>query len=190
MQPTEKSAEKEQAFMRWVEQYSDLLYSHCILHGFDRDTTKDLVQDTFYSAWKQMENFEGRATVKNWLFVILKNKITDYYRKASNRLKVTLSESDQHFDASGHWATPAFPKEFVVHATDPVEVDEFYKIFERCSNKLISLQRIVFNMKYFDDTDSETICSKLAITPNYYWTILHRAKVQLRACLEKNWLNR
>ena len=42
-------------------------------------------------------------------------------------------------------------------------------------------------MKYIDDCDSEKICKELSITPSNYWVILHRAKVQLRACLEKNW---
>jgi len=45
----------------------------------------------------------------------------------------------------------------------------------------------VFFMKYMDDLASDDICTQLSITSNNYWTILHRAKVQLRACLEKNW---
>ena len=45
-------------------------------------------------------------------------------------------------------------------------------------------------MKYVDDLDSESICRQLGITPNNYWVLLHRAKVQLRACLEKNWLKK
>ena len=43
-------------------------------------------------------------------------------------------------------------------------------------------------MKYMDELESDEICMQLSITSNNYWTILHRAKVQLRACLEKNWL--
>ena len=42
-------------------------------------------------------------------------------------------------------------------------------------------------MKYLDDMDSEEICKELNISSSNYWVLLHRAKVQLRSCIEVNW---
>ena len=175
--------EKVEQFKNWVRDYSDILFSHAMSHGFDRDSARDFVQETFYSAWKNMDGFEGKASVKNWLFVILKNKMTDHYRKASGHSKILISEYDSEFDSSGHWAKGSYPKELIIHPADT----DFHQILDGCSSKLNKIQKAVFFMKYVDDVQSEDICVQLSLSANNYWTILHRAKVQLRACLEKNW---
>lgn len=178
---------KDEQFKGWVRSYSDLLYGHARLHGFDTDQAKDLVQETFLSAWRNMDGFEGKASVKNWLFVILKNKITDHFRKSANRASTSISEFDAQFDDAGHWAKPWYPKELTIDPTDQSDQRDLQSILESCSGKLNKVQKAVFVMKYVDDLESNDICGQLSITANNYWTILHRAKVQLRACLEKNW---
>jgi len=46
---------------------------------------------------------------------------------------------------------------------------------------------VVFSLKYIDDEATETICKEVGITTSNYWVMIHRAKLQLRECLEKNW---
>lgn len=179
---------KEDLFRKWVHEYSDILYSHAILRGFDRDEAKDLIQDTFYSAWKNMDGFEGKASVKNWLFVILKNKITDLYRKNLKYGKVQISEEDGYFDETGHWTKSTFPKALIIDPSHHSESSDLIQILENCSSKLNKIHKTVFFMKYVDEMESDVICGELSISPNNYWTILHRAKVQLRSCIEKHWL--
>lgn len=187
MSQTLSETNKEQQFKSWVREYSDMLFGHAVLRGFDHDSARDLVQDTFFSAWKNIEGFEGRASVKNWLFVILKNKITDHYRKTEAHANTLISDYDTQFDDTGHWAKVSYPKELTVDPAEPQDRDDFHKILEGCSGKLNKIQKAIFFMKYMDDLESDDICMQLSITANNYWTILHRAKVQLRACLEKNW---
>jgi RNA polymerase sigma-70 factor (ECF subfamily) len=45
----------------------------------------------------------------------------------------------------------------------------------------------VFSLKYIDDEATEIICKEVGITSSNYWVMIHRAKLQLRECLEKNW---
>ncbi|NJE06742.1 DUF1492 domain-containing protein, partial [Thermococcus sp. M36] len=52
------------------------------------------------------------------------------------------------------------------------------------------IQHAVFSMKYLDDIDSDEICKQLNITASNYWVLIHRAKTQLRSCLEKNWFTK
>lgn len=189
MQLTQTHTDKQEHFKIWVRDYSDLLYSYAIMKGFDHDEAKDLVQDTFLSAWRGMDGFEGKASVKNWLFVILKNKITDHFRQRINNTKVDIFQSGQDlFDEDGHWAKGSYPKELAIDPSSAADQTDFQQILDSCSNKLNKIQKAVFLMKYIDDMESENICIELAITSNNYWTLLHRAKVQIRACLEKNWL--
>lgn len=187
MKSAMSNTEKEEHFKDWVRLYSDMLFSHAALRGMDHDTARDLVQDTFFSAWKNMDEFQGKASVKNWLFVILKNKMTDQFRKSASHSKIAISEHAYQFDDAGHWAKGFYPKELTVDPADPSDQSEFQNILEGCSEKLNQVQKTVFFMKYMDNLASDDICLQLSITPNNYWTILHRAKVQLRACLEKNW---
>lgn len=179
-------SEKQAQFKSWVLEYSDMLYSYTISKGFDRDSAKDFVQETFYAAWKNAAGYEGRASVKNWLFVILKNKITDHYRKRVPHA-VEISDADNFFDAVGHWEKSVFPQQLVIDPSAESDRNDFSRILESCCGKLNGLQKAVFWMKYVDELESNDICGQLSITSNNYWTTLHRAKVQLRACIEKNW---
>jgi len=177
---------------KWVNDYSDMLYRYALPRVNDREVAKDLVQDTFLAAWRNFNNFKGEISEKNWLFTILKNKIIDHYRKASTRLTEALPEAgnDAFFDQEEHWTGPAGPQDWGIDYSQPVEKKEFYDILNKCRKKLKDIQAAVFSMKYLDDLDSEEICKELNITPSNFWVLMHRAKLQLRACLEKNWIKK
>lgn len=182
----------EDIFSSWVKEHADVLYQYTLKHGFDEQSAKDIIQDTFLSAWHGMDNYRAHASVRNWLFVILKNKITDHFRKTVNRINVqSLNvDYDDHsfFDEDDHWKEGMHPTQWSVNFNNPAEVNDFRQIFNGCTRKLKQIQMLVFNMKYVDNIQSEIICKEIGISSSNYWVILHRAKVQLRACLEKNWL--
>lgn len=176
----------------WINEYGDMLYRFALQRVSNTDAAKDLVQETFLAAWRNKESFKGEASEKNWLFAILKNKIIDHYRKAVNRLTDNISESGEnedafYFDEEGHWTSEAFPRDWAIEPSGKIEAKEFYSVLEKCKGKLKEIQNMVFSMKYMDEMESEEICKTLNITASNYWVLLHRAKVQLRACLEKNW---
>jgi len=180
----------EQQATEWVNQYADILYNYVVQRVKDIHIAKDLVQDTFLSAWKNIENYTGEASVKTWLFTILKNKIIDHYRKSSYRLTADLSETEadefKFFDGAEHWKETAYPLNWGTNQQTTLETKEFYLILTNCKKKLKQIQEIVFNLKYMDDYSSEEICKELNITASNYWVLIHRAKVQLRSCLELN----
>ena len=175
---------------QWVNDYGDQLYRYALPRVNDSEIAKDLVQDTFLAAWRNVEKYKGEASEKNWLFTILKNKIIDHYRKASTRNEERmndLNEEAYYFNNDGHWSEQASPNDWGVDYNDQINPKEFYEILEKCKKKLKEIQNAVFSMKYLEGFESDEICKELNITPSNYWVLLHRAKVQLRACLEKNW---
>lgn len=173
----------------WVGQYADALFAYAMVRVNDVQQAEDIVQNTFLSAWKARDTYKGQASEKNWLYAILKNKIIDHFRKQAGRHEpIGNGEEDAYFDEGGHWTTGAGPKEWNINTEQPGETKEFYSVLERCKQKLKDIQQSVFVMKYMEDTDADEICKVLGITPSNYWVLIHRAKLHLRKCLEKNWI--
>ncbi len=176
---------------QWVQKYADMLYAYTVVRVTDTGIAEDIVQDTFLSAWKNRASYKGDASEKNWLFSILKNKIIDYYRKNARSIVNTAREDipEANFNEAEHWTKDTSPKDWGIDYTETIETKEFYTVLQSCKNKLQKKQQAVFSMKYLEDLDAEEICKVLNISPSNYWVLIHRAKLQLRGCLEKNWIN-
>jgi RNA polymerase sigma-70 factor (TIGR02943 family) len=176
---------------RWVNDYGDMLYRFALPRVNNREVAKDLVQDTFLAAWRNHDQFKGEASEKNWLFTILRNKIIDHFRKASNQPTASISgtgSEEPYFDEAEHWSISNAPQEWNVDYNSLIEKKEFYEVLSKCKGKLKDIQNAVFTMKYLEELDSEDICKALNISASNYWVLIHRAKLQLRECLEKNWV--
>jgi len=176
---------------KWVNEYAGILLSYTAARVNDTGIAEDIVQETFISAWKNREGFKGEASEKNWLFSICKNKIIDHYRKKA-RTPVQYAEADitaDFFDKNEHWTKEDGPKEWGIDYNQTIEKKEFYSILEFCKQKLQELQKKVFVLKYLEDLDSDEICKLLDISSSNYWVLIHRAKLQLRSCLDKKWVN-
>ena len=177
----------------WPDLYGDYLFTFAYMRVSNRDLAQDLVQDTFFSALRAKDNFQGKASEKTWLVSILKNKIIDHYRKTGlkdahgNRMPGKKSVSLENFFHEGQWSDGARPTHWNSDMNQPIETKEFFEIFHRCVDKLKGKGAIAFTMKYIDQDDSDDICKALEITPSNYWVLIHRAKLQLRECLDTNW---
>lgn len=177
---------------KWLHLYGDLLYQYTLPRVNDSAVAEDLVQETFLSALKGIDGFKGEASEKNWLFTILKNKIIDHYRKKATEQSVMSkpdlqgSEEDW-FNDEGRWNEKTKPKSW--HTSDnPTERKEIQKIINICKDHLKTLQQHVFILKYLEDMDSNEICKVLNISSSNYWVLIHRARLQMRDCVEKFWL--
>ena len=182
--------DNETIFRQWMNDHADALYRYSLRCLNNPELCKDMVQETFLAAWRNMDTYRGEASVKNWLFLILKHKLTDHFRKSHTQLAtIQQVHNDQaFFDEQDHWRKGMYPKQWSVDFSNTAETKEFYKVFRSCGKKLKELQNAVFVMKYVDGLESEEICKELSLSPSNYWVLIHRAKVQLRACLEKNWM--
>jgi RNA polymerase sigma-70 factor (TIGR02943 family) len=192
--PEQQKKDPTRPQSHWVEEYSNVLFKFACLRVGDRETAKDLVQETFLSALQNVESFRGESSQETWLTAILKNKIIDYYRKRNSAKSVPLidedghSELDKYFDEEGEWKSSAGPVSWNASGYQILRSKEFLEILEKCLSKLSDHGRSVFVSKYLDELDSEEICKQLEVTMSNYWVIIHRAKLQLRQCIEKNWL--
>jgi RNA polymerase sigma-70 factor (TIGR02943 family) len=178
----------------WVDNYTDCLYSYALYKVGKKEEAEDLVQETFLSAYKSRDTFNGLATEKTWLMAILKNKIIDYYRKPkvtdsfSSYLDTTEESFNESFfnkDNYGRW-TEEIDKNFFSKASDDYLLGkEFQKFLGICLEKMPTKLRSIFVSKYIDDDKTENICKEHMITAANYWVIIFRSKTLLRSCLEK-----
>jgi RNA polymerase sigma-70 factor (TIGR02943 family) len=181
----------------WLHNYGDYLFSFAKLRLRSRDLAEDLVQETFLSALKGIHNYKGEAHEKTWLTAILKNKIIDHYRKNSSAIaqESYLNETEAEFDrpfyeaqgASQGWMKPeAYFKDWAQLPDQQLESQQLQQSIDHCLGKLPSKLAPVFISKYLDDKNADEICNEFQISSSNYWVIIHRAKILLRTCLEKN----
>jgi RNA polymerase sigma-70 factor (TIGR02943 family) len=178
----------------WVNAHADYLYAYTITRVNNEEQARDLVQETFLAALEGMHKFEGKSSERTWLTAILRNKIIDTYRKKTKGLK-TLSindteagETEFFWTEEGHWHQEHWPTHFGIDSIDPLVNKEFNYILQKCMQKLPALWLSVFTMKHMDDETTDTVCGELKISASNFWVIIHRAKLNLRACLQKNWV--
>lgn len=175
---------------KWVDLYADQLYVYTYTRVQDRGIAEDLVQESFLSAWKAKDSFRGEASEKNWLYQICKNKIIDHYRsKQKNIADLQDPTENDYFDQVDHWTEQTKPSIWNLDYEQPIVQKEFYQALDHCKRKLKELQQQVFVLKYQEELDTNKICEVLDISQANYWVLIHRAKLQLRSCLEKNWIN-
>ena len=72
-------------------------------------------------------------------------------------------------------------------AEKDIENVELKNAIDKCIANLPDKYRIVFLLKNVQQYETEEICNELGITPSNLWVIIHRARHQLRKCLESNW---
>lgn len=176
----------------WVEKYTENLYSWAFHKVSNTELARDLVQDTFLVAAEKYDTFKGNSSPKTWLFSILNHKIIDYYRKKVNQpVSVENQSFSNFFGVEGDWNENQKPKRWNEDTDDHLLDDvEFQTILNKCLDALPEQWGICVKLKYLTDKKGEEICQELDITPSNFWQIVHRAKLRLRDCIEKNWYSK
>jgi RNA polymerase sigma-70 factor (TIGR02943 family) len=176
---------------KWIDNYADYLYNYSISRVNNSDLAKDLVQDTFFAGLKSAKNFQGKASERTWLVSILKRKIIDHYRKINSKkgqaeVRMSFYEDGEN---EGSWLEERVPQSWDNASEKKIENEELRNQLELCINKLPEKYAMVFRMKTLQEFETEEICKELGITSSNLWVIIHRARTQLRKCMEDNWFN-
>ena len=183
----------------WVDQHGDYLFKYASFRLRDSAAAEDVVQETFLAALRAYEKFEGRGSERTWLVGILKHKIIDHVRRAAREAPIGEGQDDgpEHAEFfartdgwDNHWNNNFAPTDWHANPVQLVEQGEFFKVFNNCLSPLPQRTASAFTLREVDGLSSEEICEMLGITVNNLWVMLHRARLHLRNCLEKNWFKR
>lgn len=174
----------------WLELHGDSLYRFALMRVYEPSLAEDMVQETLLAAWRAKETFAGGSTERTWLIAILKNKLIDHFRRSSRESPLPEKDnSDEAIDAlfsahSNHWARRPAPW---ANPDDALEQSEFWRIFQECLRGLPTRQAQLFTLCEIEGLTTEELCKVTQAQPSNVWVMLHRARLRLRSCLEKEW---
>lgn len=121
-----------------VREYQERVYWHVRKMVIDHDDADDLVQEIFVKVWKNLSSFREDAKLFTWIYRIATNECLTFLKKKKRKFMIPIH------DINGELA------EKVDH-DDSMSGDEIQRKLQKALLKLPDKQRMVFNMKYFDD---------------------------------------
>ncbi len=159
----------------------------------DDGLAEDLVQDTLMAVVEQHGRRRGESSLLTWATAILKNKVADWYRSPSRKRMVYFGADDDSGDAAidalyspdGAYveAVPAWQQ-----PDNRTEQRQMMTVLERCVSCLPRQTGRVFMMREWLGFETSEICQRLGVSAENCRTILHRARMSLRACMQRDWI--
>ena len=178
---------------RWVSEHGDMMFRYAYVRLKDHAVAEDIVQETFLAAMKAQERYQGRSSERSWLMGILRHKLIDHLRKAAREVKMDdlQPEGFEETFLFKELGVPTWqPPKWHFNPRKVAEQKEFWDIFSACLAKLDRRMNLAFTMKELEDLTTEEVCKELGVEPTYLWVILYRARNNLKACLERNWIKK
>ena len=176
----------------WIDRHGDYLYRYALSRTRRSEIAEDLVQETFLAAWRSRDKFGGRSSLRTWLVSILRRKLVDKLRHGMReQLATDVAEVDlatnEIFDHRGRWRRP--PGEWDELCPDtPSRKREFWETIAGCLGKLPDRMRRTFVFRHIAEAEPAQVCRELGVTASNFWVLLHRARLRMHQCLERNWI--
>jgi RNA polymerase sigma-70 factor (ECF subfamily) len=188
----------EEAFMDLVVNWSPSMLRVARMYVPSQAVAEDVVQEAWLGVLNGIDRFEGRSSLRTWVFSILVNRA----RTRGERERRTVpfaalargSESEDGFSAVdadrfvgsgneiGSWASP--PVRWWEEPERALDSSEAVQRIEGEIEKLPEMQRLVITMRDVDGLSSEEVRSALDISETNQRVLLHRARAKVRAALE------
>lgn len=164
---------RNEAFNLLLKKYQQKLYWHIRRMVIDHDDADDIVQDTFVKIWKNLPGFRSDAQLYTWMYRIATNECITFLNKKKQRNNIPLDDvayelSDTLAD-SGHF-----------------NGDKAQLKLQQAILTLPEKQRLVFNMKYFDDMKYEEMSEVLGTSVGALKASFHLAVKKIESFLLTN----
>jgi RNA polymerase sigma-70 factor, ECF subfamily len=175
----------ERAFVSLVERYHEPMLRLAVSFVPSRAVAEEVVQDTWLAVLRGLEGFEGRSSLKTWLFRILVNQARTTGTREHRSVPVADPEpavDPSRFDASGSWADP--PEQWIEAAEGRMEAGKLADRIRACMDELPARQREVVILRDVEEMSSEEVCAVLAISDVNQRVLLHRGRSRLRQLFE------
>lgn len=174
----------------WIAEHGDVLYRYAYTRLRNTAAAEDVVQETFLGALKARDRYKPGMPVRAWLMGILKHKVVDQLRRSARQVQLDDEEAKILLESPlmRYSGIPTMsPPRWRFSPRKALEQKEFMAVFQNCLGKLQELQHTAFVLKEVDGMETAEICKELDISANYVWVLVHRAREQLKTCLEANW---
>jgi RNA polymerase sigma-70 factor (ECF subfamily) len=174
----------EEAFVMLVARYQQPMLRLACSMVSNQAVAEEAVQDTWLGVLRGIDRFEGRSSLKTWLFRILVNRA----RSAGSREPVdasieTLQAVDPaRFDTNGQWANPL--DHWTERSDDRLDAATWLPVLKSALDELAPRQRQVVMLRDVEGLSHDETCAVLGISVGNQRILLHRGRSRLRAILE------
>ena len=150
-------------FRLLVEKYSSKLYWHIRRLVIIHEDADDALQNTFMNAWRSIDNFRSDSSLYTWLYSIATNEALTLINKRKRNAAVSIDDLESYFANSQEGSTW-------------FDGDEAQMKLQNAILKLPEKQRIVFNLKYYDEMTYEEMSKVLktsegALKASYHYAV-------------------
>jgi RNA polymerase sigma-70 factor (ECF subfamily) len=172
----------EAAFAELVQLYQLRLLRLAQSVVSSRTIAEEVVQDTWLAVVKGVERFEGRSSLKTWLFHILLNRARTTAGRERRVVSLPDGENDERFDAAGAWVTPPVPWD--ERTEDRLTAEHLAARIRDMVPALPKGQREVVILRDLEGLPAPEVCALLGISDGNQRVLLHRGRAHLRRNLE------
>lgn len=152
---------RRNAFNQLVRKYQQKVYWLVRKMVVDHDDANDITQDVFIKAWTALENFRGDSKFYTWLYRIASNEAINFLNKKRKRFFISINDVESELSEK-------------LEADPLVSGDAIQLKLQKALLKLPEKQRLVFNLKYFEELPYDEISeitgtSVGALKASYHW---------------------
>ena len=127
-----------------VREYQERIYWHIRKMVIDHDEANDLVQEVFIKVWKNLDKFREDAKLYTWIYKIATNECLTFLAKKKRRFFLPIGDVEHELSSK-------------IDTNSNITGDEIQLKLQKALLKLPNKQRIVFNMKYFEEMKYDEI---------------------------------
>lgn len=154
---------KEEAFTQLVEKYQERLYWHIRRMVVVHDDADDVLQNVFIKVWRHLDNFKEESGLYTWLYRIATNETMTWLELQKKRMSISLSDEE----------SPVVEKLVAQKDFDAHKIE--WKL-QQAMQRLPEKQRIVFNLRYYDEMPYEQMSEVLgtsvgALKASYHFAV-------------------
>jgi RNA polymerase sigma-70 factor (ECF subfamily) len=184
----------ESAFAELVDQLGPSMIRTAMLTVSSRAVAEEVVQETWISVLRALDRFEGRSSLRTWIFAILGNCA----RRRADRERRSIpfaavgdeqpAELDRFFSSDhGRWPQcwTTLVEDLGSVPEDALLADEALATVRAAIDALPEAQRLVITLRDAEGWSSEEVCAHLSITENTQRVLLHRARTRVRGAVER-----
>lgn len=188
-------AGQESAFAALVREYHASILRVARIYVSSPATAEEVAQETWLAVLNGLDRFEGRSSLKTWIFRILTNIARTRAQREARSLPFSslgdetsepAVDADRFALAGGRWAGhwKSYPERWDTLPEERLLGDEARASVERAIDGLPPTQRQVITLRDVEGWSSEEVCSALEISETNQRVLLHRARSKVRQALE------
>jgi len=156
-----------------MDKYQEKVYSVIRRMVIDHDAADDAAQETFVKVWKNIESFKGDSKLYTWIYRIATNEALNHLRRKKRRFFIPIGDIEHELSSS--------LETDIYYSGDEIQLK-----LQKALLKLPEKQRLVFNMKYFEEMKFKDIAEVMDVSVGSLKAQYHHAVKKIEKFIKED----